>query len=120
MNSSEDPNYCYYSNLPSPMAYVEAEKDTINSPLNSFQINRIIEMAWEDKTPFEAIAFQFQLNESEVRKLMRLYLKPKSYILWRLRVEKCKTKHLKKRLTGITRFKSKMQRHISANKISKR
>jgi uncharacterized protein (TIGR03643 family) len=121
MAKTEDNNYCYYSDLPSPMAYMDTAESLIEDvKLNEIQINRIIEMAWEDRTPFEAIAFQFKLNESEVRNLMRKHLRPKSYILWRKRVENCKTKHLKKRFSHIVRFKSRMQKNISNNKISKR
>jgi uncharacterized protein (TIGR03643 family) len=56
-------------------------------------ISRIIEMAWEDRTPFEAIRFQFGLNESDVRQLMRENLKPSSFRMWRQRVSGRKTKH---------------------------
>jgi len=83
-------------------------------------IDRIIEMAWEDRTPFDAIQAQFQMNESEVRVLMRKELKRSSYILWRKRVENSSLKHLKKRIDGVTTFKANAQRHISLNKLSKR
>ena len=84
-------------------------------------IDRIIEMAWEDRTPFEAIESQFSLSEAEVIKLMRKELKPTSFRLWRKRVNSgVSTKHLKKRNDGITRFKCTLQRSISNNKISKR
>ncbi len=56
-------------------------------------IDRIIEMAWEDRTPFEAIEFQFGLSEDQVIKLMKSKLKPSSYRLWRKRVTGRKTKH---------------------------
>ena len=56
------------------------------TPMNSEDIDRIIEMAWEDRTPFEAIAMQFGLPESKVIKLMRKELKEKSFKLWRKRV----------------------------------
>jgi len=88
--------------------------------LNSIEKDRIIEMAWEDRTPFEAIEFQFKLKESEVKVLMKKELKLSSYKLWRERVEKCKTKHAKKRVTAISRFKCSLQRTITNNKISKR
>lgn len=85
------------------------------------EIDRIIEMAWEDRTPFEAIELQFNLTESEVIKLMRKELKESSFRLWRNRVNSgVSSKHLKKRSDEITRFKSKSQRVISNNKISKR
>ena len=83
-------------------------------------IDRIIEMAWEDRTPFDAIQFQFNLSEAEVKALMKRELKFSSYKRWRERVENCKTKHLAKRVEGIDRFKCKLQRAISNNKISKR
>lgn len=83
--------------------------------------NRIIEMAWEDRTPFEAILFQFGYAEAEVIALMRRTLKRSSFELWRKRVnQKISSKHLRKRNPDISRFKSRMQRTISLNKISKR
>ena len=84
-------------------------------------LNRIIEMAWEDRTPFEAIKFQFELSESEVIRLMRNQLKPSSFKLWRKRVNsRTSIKHLKKRSAEVTRFKCSRQKPISNNKISKR
>ncbi|MCT4560237.1 MAG: TIGR03643 family protein [Crocinitomicaceae bacterium] len=83
--------------------------------------DRIIEMAWEDRTPFEAIAFQFNLPESEVISLMRNELKASSFRRWRKRVNSgVSQKHLKKRNPDISRFKCTRQRAISNNKISKR
>jgi uncharacterized protein (TIGR03643 family) len=67
------------------------------SPKNDFteiEIDRIIEMAWEDRTTFEAIKFQFNLNEADVKVLMKKQLKFSSYKLWRKRVENCNTKHI--------------------------
>ncbi|MFN4973556.1 MAG: TIGR03643 family protein [Bacteroidota bacterium] len=84
-------------------------------------IDRIIEMAWEDRTPFEAIAYQFGLSESEVIELMRRQLKPSSWRLWRKRVnEGVSQKHAAKRNPEISRFKCSRQKSISHNKISKR
>lgn len=91
-----------------------------NKEFDSIQIDRIIEMAWEDRTPFDAIKFQFGISEAEVKALMKKELKFSSYKLWRKRVENCKTKHNAKRVGGIDRFKCKLQRAISNNKISKR
>lgn len=65
--------------------------------------SRIIEMAWEDRTPFEAIEHQFGLNETEVIKLMRYRLKPGSFRLWRKRVSGRATKHTKLRPPGVGR-----------------
>ena len=83
-------------------------------------IDRIIEMAWEDRTPFDAISEQFHISEKEVIDLMRNQLKPSSFRLWRQRVQGRQTKHLKKRESSIGRFKSSRQKNISNNKISKR
>ena len=80
--------------------------------------DRIIQMAWEDRTPFEAIHFQFGLREDEVVELMRLNLKPASWKLWRKRVNGRKTKF--SQFSESDRFRSSRQRNISGNKISKR
>ena len=89
--------------------------------LSDKEIDRIIEMAWEDRTPFEAITFQFGIPESEVIVLMRKELKRSSFNLWRKRVNSgISQKHLKKRNQEIERFKCTRQRTISLNKISKR
>lgn len=93
----------------------------MNKNLNVQQIDRIIEMAWEDRTPFEAIQFQFGVTESEVIELMRSELKETSFKRWRKRVNSgISQKHLKKRNVEISRFKCSRQRLISNNKISKR
>jgi len=86
------------------------------------QIDRVIEMAWEDKTPFEAIKYQFSLTEKNVIDLMRKELKRSSFNLWRARVNSgvSQKKHLFKRNAEIVRFKCSRQRQISGNKISKR
>lgn len=84
-------------------------------------IDRIIEMAWEDRTPFEAIKMQFDFSESQVIALMRRELKRSSFNLWRKRVNSgISQKHTQKRNPDITRFKSSRQKNISMNKISKR
>ena len=89
--------------------------------LSDKEIDRIIEMAWEDRTPFEAITFQFGISESEVIVLMRKELKRSSFNLWRKRVNSgISQKHLKKRNPEIERFKCTRQKTISLNKISKR
>lgn len=87
---------------------------------NTLEIDRIIEMAWEDRTTFEAIEHQFKINEQEVIKLMRTYMKPKSFRLWRTRVQGRKTKHQKLRSFESGRFKCTRQRQINNNRISKR
>jgi uncharacterized protein (TIGR03643 family) len=88
---------------------------------NMLETDRIIEMAWEDRTPFEAIYVQFGLTEAQVIKLMRRQLKTSSFLLWRKRVNSgTSMKHLAKRPAEINRFKCQRQRTISMNKISKR
>jgi uncharacterized protein (TIGR03643 family) len=91
-----------------------------NKSLTKEEIDRIVEMAWEDRTPFDAIRAQFGVEESEVIKLMRRELKLSSWKRWRARVQGRKTKH--QALTGdeVNRFKSRMQRAITFNKISKK
>lgn len=84
------------------------------------EMDRIIEMAWEDRTPFEAIHFQFGLKEQDVINLMRQKMRPKSFKLWRKRVQGRKTKHLKLRPFKEGRFKCTRQRQITNNKIAKR
>lgn len=61
--------------------------------LHSCHVDRIIEMAWEDRTSFEAIHYQFGLSEKEVITLMRKELKASSFRMWRKRVSGRKTKH---------------------------
>ena len=72
------------------------------------QIDRIIEMAWEDRTPFEAIEYQFGIKENEVREIMRTHMKESSFKMWRKRVKGRKTKH--KATSAGSRFKSKNQK----------
>ena len=75
---------------------------------DDYQLDRIIEMAWEDRTPFEAIEFQFGIKENEVRKIMRTHMKESSFKMWRERVKGRKTKHSK--TSESKRFKSKNQK----------
>ena len=84
------------------------------------EIDRIVEMAWEDRTSFDAIEKQFGIVEKDVIKLMRKELKEKSFKMWRKRVQGRPTKHCKTSTTDKSRFKSNSQRHITLNKISKR
>ena len=94
----------------------------MKNSLSERDIDRIIEMAWEDRTPFDAITFQFGLSEQEVIELMRKEMKPSSFRLWRARVQGRKTKHraLQNFDPQDARFKCSRQRSISNNKISKR
>jgi uncharacterized protein (TIGR03643 family) len=83
-------------------------------------IDRIIGMAWEDRTPFDAIEAQFGISERGVIELMRRELKPGSFRMWRERVKGRATKHVAKRGYAEGRHKCDRQRFISSNKISKR
>lgn len=84
------------------------------------EIDRIIEMAWEDRTTFDAITLQFGISEREIIDLMRREMKLSSFKMWRKRVQGRATKHAKLRVDGIDRFKCTLQRQITHNKISKR
>ena len=75
-------------------------------PLKNSDIDRIIEMAWEDRTTFNAIEYQFGLKEQNVKELMRENLKPSSYRLWRKRVYGRKSNHLSKRDFVVGRHRS--------------
>jgi uncharacterized protein (TIGR03643 family) len=88
--------------------------------LTEDEIDRIIAMAWEDRTPFDAIEAQFGLKEQMVIELMRREMKPASFRMWRKRVQGRSTKHLAKRDFAEGRHKCDRQRSISNNKISKR
>ena len=93
----------------------------IDLVISERNLNRIIEMAWEDRTPFEAINYQFNISEKDVIIIMRKELKRTSFNLWRKRVNSgVSSKHIKKRNTEISRFKCSRQKTISINKISKR
>ena len=74
-----------------------------SNTLSHDDIGRVIEMAWEDRTPFEAIEFNYGINESAVIRLMRSQIKPSSFRLWRKRVANRNTKHLVKRSPDVNR-----------------
>lgn len=88
--------------------------------LTDRDLNRIIEMAWEDRTPFDAIELQFGIKEKDVIKLMRREMKEASFKRWRKRVQGRSTKHAQKSQDTELRFKSRQQKHISINRISKK
>lgn len=88
--------------------------------LSAADTDRIIEMAWEDRTPFEAIELQFGLKEKQVIEFMRSQMKVSSFRMWRKRMQGRSTKHAQLRLKDVSRFKCSRQRTISNNKISKR
>ena len=85
-----------------------ANTDAIHA-LDAVQLSRVIEMAWEDRTPFEAIEHSYALNETAVIKLMRQELKPSSFRLWRQRVTSRVTKHQTKRPFDVGRAYCKTQ-----------
>ena len=74
--------------------------------LTKADISRIVEMAWEDRTAFEAIEAQFGLNESAVVALMRLQMKPSSFRMWRKRMAGRVTKHAALRSVDVTRHRA--------------
>lgn len=82
--------------------------------------DRVIEMAWEDRTPFEAIALQFGLTEQQVIGLMRSEMRLSSFRRWRQRVQGRATKHQQLRNKDVDRFKCNRQRQVTLNRISKR
>ena len=88
--------------------------------LDERAVDRIISMAWEDRTPFEAIKFQFGITEKEVIQLMKSQMKLNNWKKWRARVQGRKTKHSAMREQGVDRFKCSRQRNITGNRISKR
>ena len=91
-----------------------------NQQLTLPEIDRIIEMAWEDRTTFEAIKFQFGLCEKDVINIMRMHMKRSSFNMWRKRVQARSKKHFQLINRNEFRFKCSMQKTISMNKISKR
>jgi uncharacterized protein (TIGR03643 family) len=104
-----------YNGLPTVIKnYVSDSSEIIDEDKD-----RIIQMAWEDRTPFEAIEFQFGLKEKDVIEFMRKNSLPSSFKMWRKRMKSRKTKHSFLREKSIDRFKCTRQRN-SGNKISKR
>tara|TARA_B100000941_G_C28451916_1_gene525526 strand:+ start:61 stop:336 length:276 start_codon:yes stop_codon:yes gene_type:complete len=89
-----------------------------NFNLTHTEVDRIIQMCWEDRTPFDAISDQFKLTENQIISVMRYNLKKSSFIRWRKRVDNRKTKHSVLSSKNKKRFKSKSQRQITYNKIS--
>lgn len=117
---------CEYSGLRSLASLLaEQEKqEAIKKQAEKFNFSeedcdRIIQMAWEDRTPFEAMEFQFGLKEKEVIEFMRKNSLPSSFRMWRKRMKSRKTKHAALRDDATNRFKCSRQRS-TGNKISKR
>lgn len=90
--------------------YIKNNKIIMSTNLSQAEISRIIEMAWEDRTPFDAIEYQFGLSEDETIALMRRHMKPSSFRMWRKRVSGRNTKHRQKRNSKVDRFVSANQR----------
>lgn len=90
-------------------------RDAFN--LEETQVDRIIEMAWEDRTPFDAIYTQFGLQEGDVIRLMREEMKRSSWKMWRERMHQLSTKHRAKRTFLVGRHKCATQKEISYNKV---
>ena len=117
---------CAYSGLPSLESYLIAQEAKEANPqqtkkfiFSDIDKDRIIQMAWEDRTPFEAIEFQFGLKEKEVIAFMRKNSLPSSFRMWRKRMQSRKSKHVGLRNYNITRFKCSRQKS-TGNAISKR
>lgn len=91
----------------------------MENKFTEIDLDRIIQMAWEDRTPFEAIEFQFGLKEKDVIEFMRKNSLPSSFRMWRKRMQARKTKHSARRSDGVDRFKCSRQKG-TGNKISKR
>ncbi len=95
-------------------------KNPLSVTMTEADVDRIIEMAWEDRTPFDAIKTQFGLTEQDVIELMRREMKPASWRMWRERVQGRATKHAAQSPVTDTPFRSRSQRTISHNKLPKR
>lgn len=116
---------CEYSGLRSLASLLqeqeerEAQRIQTEPSFSAEDKDRIFQMAWEDRTPFEAIAHQYRLKEKDVIALMRAELLPSSFRLWRRRMHARKTKHAALRVATSLRFRSRQQRATS-NRIAKR
>ncbi len=97
------------SNLKPAASNDKSSSATAAKELDAVQLSRVIEMAWEDRTPFEAIQHGYGLDETAVIKLMRQELKPSSFRLWRQRVTNRATKHQAKRPFDVGRAYCKTQ-----------
>jgi uncharacterized protein (TIGR03643 family) len=102
------------------IAIIEGNTKVLPLVLSVEIIDRIVEMAWEDRTTFDAIEAQFGLKQQDVIKLMRKEMKASSFKMWRERTKGRSTKHAALRGEDVDRFKCSRQRTISMNKVSKR
>jgi uncharacterized protein (TIGR03643 family) len=122
---NDDHATCEYSGLRSLASLLQEQEEReaqcapAKTTFSAEDRDRIIQMAWEDRTPFEAIAHQYRLKEKDVIALMRAELLPSSFRLWRRRMHARKTKHAALRVATSLRFRSRQQRATS-NRIAKR
>ena len=82
--------------------------------LSPADVSRVVEMAWEDRTPFEAIAASYGLSEPDVIRLMRRELSTSAFKRWRDRVSGRRTKHSQQRPANVDRHQSST--HNKANR----
>ncbi len=91
-----------------------------SNTLSQTDLDRIVEMAWEDRTPFDAITMQFGISEKGTINIMRSEMKASSFKMWRQRVQGRATKHVALRGEEVDRFKCSRQKTIAMNKVSKK
>ncbi len=89
-----------------PVSETISQEKPAQAGFSAADISRIIEMAWEDRTPFEAIELQFGINESAVIRLMRSEMKSRSFKMWRERMNARTTKHQALRSESVTRHRA--------------
>ena len=109
LKNKQQANMVQKDNVKSETRKVKSANAANINALDAVQLSRVIEMAWEDRTPFEAIEHSYALNETAVIKLMRQELKPSSFRLWRRRVTSRVTKHQAKRPFDVGRAYCKTQ-----------
>ena len=109
LKNKQQANMVQKDNVKSETRKVKSANAANINALDAVQLSRVIEMAWEDRTPFEAIEHSYALNETAVIKLMRQELKPSSFRLWRRRVTSRVTKHQAKRPFDVGRAYCKSQ-----------
>lgn len=109
LKNKQQANMVQKDNVKSETCKVKPANAAAINALDAVQLSRVIEMAWEDRTPFEAIEHSYALNETAVIKLMRQELKPSSFRLWRQRVTSRATKHQAKRPFDVGRAYCKTQ-----------
>lgn len=109
LKNKQQANMVQKENVKSETRKIKSANAAAINALDAVQLSRVIEMAWEDRTPFEAIEHSYALDETAVIKLMRQELKPSSFRLWRQRVTSRATKHQAKRPFDVGRAYCKTQ-----------